>query len=148
MSQNISWSKHIDIITCKANSILAFLHRNLSQCSLRVKSLAYFTYVRPVSVVWSPFTQSNIDKIEKVQRKAARFVFNDYYRYSQWRIQDGAFGANAPPPPPCGGVMSAMLLIKTASKFYVRPTKISLKLTKICTFFTNSPESKAKRKSN
>ena len=28
------------------------------------------------------FTQSNIDKIEKVQRKAARFVFNDYYRYS------------------------------------------------------------------
>ena len=34
------------------------------------------------SVVWSPFTQSNIDKIEKVQRKAARFVFNDYYRYS------------------------------------------------------------------
>ena len=78
-SQNISWSKHIDIITCKANSILAFLQRNLSQCSLRVKSLAYFTYVRPV---WSPFTQSNIDKIEKVQRKAARFVFNDYYRYS------------------------------------------------------------------
>ena len=83
---NISWSKHIDIITCKTNSILVFLQRNLSQCSLRVKSLAYFTYVRPVleyaSVVWSPFTQSNIDKIEKVQCKAARFVFNDYYRYS------------------------------------------------------------------
>ena len=34
------------------------------------------------SVVWSPFTQSNIDKIEKVQHKTARFVFNDYYRYS------------------------------------------------------------------
>ena len=86
ISQNISWSKHIDIITCKANSILAFLQRNLSQCSLRVKSLAYLTYVRPVleyaSVVWSPFTQSNIDKIEKVQCKAARFVFNDHYRYS------------------------------------------------------------------
>ena len=78
ISQNISWSKHIDIITCKANSILAFLQRNLSQCSLRVKSLAYFTYVRPVleyaSVVWSPFTQSNIDKIEKVQSKAARLI--------------------------------------------------------------------------
>ena len=34
------------------------------------------------SVVWSPFTQSNIDKIEMIQRKAARFVFNDYYTYS------------------------------------------------------------------
>ena len=81
ISQNISWSKHIDIITCKANSILAFLQRNLSQCSLHVKSLAYFTYVRPVleyASVWSPFTQSNIDKIEKVQHKAARFIFNDY----------------------------------------------------------------------
>ena len=43
ISQNISWSKHIDIITCKANSILAFLQRNLSQCSLCVKSSAYHT---------------------------------------------------------------------------------------------------------
>ena len=33
-------------------------------------------------MVWSPFTKTNIDKIEMVQRKAARFVFNDYYRYS------------------------------------------------------------------
>ena len=85
ISQNISWSKHIGIITCKANSILAFLQRNLSQCSLHVKCLAYFTYVRPVleyaSVVWSPFTQSSTDKIEKIQHKAAKFVFNGYYRY-------------------------------------------------------------------
>ena len=51
---------------------------------------------------------------------------------TQWRIQDGAFGANAPPPLV---EEPAMLLIKTASKFYVRPTKISLKLTKICTFY-------------
>ena len=48
--------------------------------------VAYFTYVRPIleyaSVVWSPFTRTNIDKIEMVQRKAARFVFNDYHRFS------------------------------------------------------------------
>ena len=42
ISQNISWSKHIDIITCKANPILASLQRNLSQCSFRVKSFNLF----------------------------------------------------------------------------------------------------------
>jgi len=31
------------------------------------------------SVVWYPYTKSNIDKIEMVQRKAVRF---DFYRYS------------------------------------------------------------------
>ena len=60
ITHNLSWNKHVDIITCKANSVRGFLRRNLSQCSCQVKSLAYFTYVRPnleyASVVWSPFT--------------------------------------------------------------------------------------------
>ena len=41
----------------KANSTRGFLQRNLRQCSINVKSLAYVTYVRPIveyaSVVWS-----------------------------------------------------------------------------------------------
>jgi len=32
--------------------------------------------------VWSPCTQINIDKLEKVQRRAARFVCNDFSMYS------------------------------------------------------------------
>ena len=71
----------IIIITCKANSVSGFLQINLSQSSRQVKSLTYFTNVRPIleyaSVVWSPFTKTNIDKIELVQHKAARLVFND-----------------------------------------------------------------------
>ena len=41
------------------------------------------------------------------------------------------------PPPPSLHLVEepAMLLIKTASKFYVRSTEISLKLMKICTFY-------------
>ena len=42
--------------------------------------------VRPqveyASVVWSPYTKDNINKIEKVQRRAARWVTNDYSSYS------------------------------------------------------------------
>jgi len=64
ISKNLSWSKHIDNITSKANSVCAFLQRNLRQCSRQVNTLAYFTYVRPIleyaSIVWSPHTKANL----------------------------------------------------------------------------------------
>ena len=48
--------------------------------------MAYNSLVRPqveyASVVWSPYTKDNINKIEKVQRRAARWVTNDYSSYS------------------------------------------------------------------
>ncbi len=34
------------------------------------------------STAWNPYTKRNINKIEMVQRRAARFVFNDYSRAS------------------------------------------------------------------
>ena len=81
-----SWSKHIDNITSKANSVHALLQRNLRQCLHQIKSLAYRTYVRPIleyaSAVWSPYTKADKYKLEMSQRKAARFVYNDYSSYS------------------------------------------------------------------
>ena len=61
ISQNQSWSTHIDNIPSKANSVDATLQRNLrKQCSYEVKSLPYFCYVREYpSVVWSPNTKAN-----------------------------------------------------------------------------------------
>ena len=42
--------------------------------------------MRPIveyaTVAWSPHTKKGIDCIESVQRRAARFVNNDYSRYS------------------------------------------------------------------
>ena len=76
---------HIAAAICsKANSTRAFLQRNLRQCSFKVKSLAYLTNVRPIlkysSTVWSPYTKSDIAKLEMVQRKAARYVFKLSYQ--------------------------------------------------------------------
>ena len=34
------------------------------------------------SAVWSPYTKENINKIEMLQRRAARWVYNDYSPYS------------------------------------------------------------------
>ena len=45
IDHNLSWSNHIGIISRKANSVYAFLKRNLRQCSLSIKSLAYISYL-------------------------------------------------------------------------------------------------------
>ena len=62
ITQNLSWKEHITKIINKANSTHGFLQRNLQQCSINVKSLAYVTYVRPIveydSVVWSPHSST------------------------------------------------------------------------------------------
>ena len=50
-----------------------------------MKATCYQTYLRPVleyaSVVWSPHYQLDIDKLEMVQRRSARFVLNKKDRY-------------------------------------------------------------------
>ena len=67
---------------------MAFLRRNLQiPQAHQIKANAYKILVRPqveyASVVWDPFTQANIDKIEMVQRRAARYnVQNNYSRYA------------------------------------------------------------------
>ena len=46
-----------------------------------LKELTYTSLVRSIleysSTVWDPFYQKDIDRLERVQRRAARFVFND-----------------------------------------------------------------------
>ena len=46
------------------------------------KDTAYKTFVCPIveyaAAAWAPFTDTANDKIEMVQRRAARFVTNDY----------------------------------------------------------------------
>ena len=46
----------------------------------------YFTYVKPVleyaAAVWAPHTRRSINKLESVQRRAARFIMNNYCQSS------------------------------------------------------------------
>jgi len=86
VTPNLSWNTHIDNITCKANKTLGFVRRNIKVSSPKIKSLAYFSLVRPLleysSPVWDPYTQIKIDQIEMVQRRAARYVTNRYHNTS------------------------------------------------------------------
>ena len=64
----------------KANRNLGFLRRNLQIQNRHIKEMAYKGLVRPVieycSPVWNPHQQKYIDKIEMVQRRAARYTLN------------------------------------------------------------------------
>ena len=86
LDNKLSWSPHISNIAAKANRTLNFLKRNLSCCSSNIKATAYLTIVRPsmeyAAVIWDPYHHNNIQQLEKVQRRAARWVLNDFNRFS------------------------------------------------------------------
>ena len=86
ISNDLSWDAHINRSSNRANQSLGFLRRNIKVKSEPLKTIAYQTLVRPqleyASEVWSPHTQTAIDQIEAVQRRAARWIKSDYFRTS------------------------------------------------------------------
>ena len=86
LSENLKWTTHINKIPNRSNSILGFIRRNLKHCTRSLKETAYISLVRSVldyaAVVWDPYQKKDVDLLEGIQRRAARFVCNDYGRYS------------------------------------------------------------------
>ena len=82
ISEDLKWSEHIGTITKKASSTLGFMRRNLRSCPTDCRRAAYFCLVRSKleysASVWDPYYQTDIDRIEQIQRRAARFICNDY----------------------------------------------------------------------
>ena len=83
---SLSWNSHTDMITAKANRMLGLIKRTCKDlkdtatlkilfCSLVRSNLEY------CSVVWSPFTKRDIGKLERIQRRATKFILksNDQY---------------------------------------------------------------------
>ena len=56
--------------------------RNLKKCPSECKKTAYVALVRSTleygAVVWDPMLQKDIFKLEKINRKAARFIKGDF----------------------------------------------------------------------
>ena len=86
IDQKLNFNSHVDTTVKKANSVTGFLRRNFKQCRRRIKQATYFTYVRPVveyaATAWEPHTQRNVNKIEMVQRRCARYVTGDFNQTS------------------------------------------------------------------
>lgn len=75
----------LSLTTKKATRTINLIRHNLYSCSKEVKARAFLSLVRPTlsyaSSVWDPYTQININQLEMVQRRAARFVFKNYLRH-------------------------------------------------------------------
>ena len=85
IDNELIFNQHIDDISKKATNLLNLCCRNHHMCSKEVKNSAYDMIVRPhleyASTCWNPYTNCNIDRLEAVQRRVARFVlcFYDYH---------------------------------------------------------------------
>ena len=84
ITSDFSWNAHISNINSKANRTLGLLKRTLKLRSRHLKATAFKTIVRPVieyaSSVWDPYTEDNIKKLERIQRRAARYSLCRYDR--------------------------------------------------------------------
>ena len=85
ISEDLSWSTHINNTSKKTNQTLGFIKRNIRVQNKDLKSTAYKTLLRPqleyASTLWSPHTATDINKRESVQRSAARWVTHGH-RYT------------------------------------------------------------------
>ena len=78
-NRHLSWNPHIDYVVSKANRMLGLIKRTCKglddpktlrtlYCSLVRSNLKY------CSVVWSPYTKRNTDKLERVHRRATKLI--------------------------------------------------------------------------
>ena len=74
----LKWASHVANITVKASKILNLLRRSMCTCSMNVKERAYLALVRPhlefCAPAWNPHQQKEIETLEKVQRRAVRWI--------------------------------------------------------------------------
>ena len=87
ISTKLSWNYHIDVIISKANKMLGMIKRTCTnQCDQKTKIL-YKSLVRSqleyASQVWSPYTKEKITALERVQRRATKFILKTDLSYPE-----------------------------------------------------------------
>ena len=82
----LTFNHHVDSVCQKANQTLSFLRRNLNQCNRRVKLDTYNCSSYECRTNFKLRSKSMvsccINKLEKIQKRAACFIFKDYWRTS------------------------------------------------------------------
>ena len=75
-----------------SNTFNNFTTYFLKHCSPDIKNRCYKIFIQPIldyaSIIWSPYYDKHIKKLEAVQRSMARFVCNEYGPVSVTRLQE------------------------------------------------------------
>ena len=86
ISEDLHWSKHIQGLASKASPTLDLLRRNLSLCPQKLREQAYISLIRSrleyCAAIWDPHLERDTQQLEAIQRRAARFVAQDFSHYS------------------------------------------------------------------
>ena len=76
ITDDLDWGQHINNVTSKATKTLGFLRRNLTLAPKETKVAAYQALVRSqleyAAPIWNLQHQTEINRIEELQRTAAR----------------------------------------------------------------------------
>ena len=82
LDNKLSWGPHVDAIAGKAKGKLGFCRRNLQVRNRTVKECAYKSLCRSTleycCSAWDPHLCGQIDALDQVQRRAARYVTGNY----------------------------------------------------------------------
>jgi hypothetical protein len=78
IDQSMKFSEHCNRIVNSANSVLGMIRRTMSSKSKKIIVRLYKSLVRPkleyCVQAWRPFLRKDIDKLEKVQRRATKMI--------------------------------------------------------------------------
>jgi hypothetical protein len=84
VTEKLSWDAHIDSQVKKANQRLGLVKRTTGySCNTDVKLVCFTSLVRPLveftSQLWAGnYTKKSLLKLESLQRRASKFILNDY----------------------------------------------------------------------
>ena len=81
LNSNLTWVNQVNSVRYKANKMLGFIRRSTQEIhDVRARKNLYLQLVRNnfayASQVWSPQTIQLIENIEKVQRRATKYILN------------------------------------------------------------------------
>jgi hypothetical protein len=92
ISRDLSWNKHISSIENRARSVLNRMSQYKYTLTRRSLERIYFAYIRPImeyaDIVWAGGNVTDLDKLEMVQKDAARVVTGATARCSTSLLMD------------------------------------------------------------
>ena len=83
IDENLQWSEHIEYLCSTISSKISLLKHLSSYIPVEAQKLYYQGYILPLidygSVTWGTTSKANIERISKLQKRAARIILNADY---------------------------------------------------------------------